>query len=215
MPQTRTYQAYKFDELSDRAKERARDWWRQGGFDHEWWDSTYEDAQQCLELVGFDIRKIYFSGFSSQGDGACFEGRWEAGEVQPGKLKEHAPQDKVLHGIANDLEELAAAYPEMAAKIRHRGHYYHPGCTEIETEWHNEDDLYGDAVYESPAWNAVNNKLREAREAFEEAARDAMRWIYRQLEAQYDWLNADEQVDDAIRANEYLFTEDGKRTVVL
>jgi hypothetical protein len=103
----------------------------------------------------------------------------------------------------------------MAAKIRHRGHYYHPGCVEIETEWHNEDDLYGDAVYESPAWNAVNNKLREAREAFEEAARDAMRWIYRQLEAQYDWLNADEQVDETIRANEYLFTEDGKRTVVL
>ena len=44
-----------------------------------------------------------------------------------------------------------------------------------------------------------------------EAARDFMRWIYRQLEAAYEWENAVEQVDDSIRANEYEFTEDGER----
>jgi hypothetical protein len=38
-----------------------------------------------------------------------------------------------------------------------------------------------------------------------------MRWIYRQLEREYDYQNADAQVDENIRANEYEFYEDGKR----
>ena len=42
-----------------------------------------------------------------------------------------------------------------------------------------------------------------------------MLWIYRQLEKEYDYRNADEQLDDGIRCNEYLFTETGQRTVVL
>jgi hypothetical protein len=37
-----------------------------------------------------------------------------------------------------------------------------------------------------------------------------MRWIYRQLEREYEWLMSDEQVDESIRINEYEFTEEGK-----
>ena len=35
---------YQFDELSDSAKEKARDWYRLGAMDYEWWDYVYEDA---------------------------------------------------------------------------------------------------------------------------------------------------------------------------
>jgi hypothetical protein len=38
-----------------------------------------------------------------------------------------------------------------------------------------------------------------------------MRWVYRRLEAEYNWLQADEQVDESIRCNEYTFDEDGNR----
>lgn len=47
---------YQFDELSERAKERARDWWRDGGLDYEWWDSTYEDAERAgLKIKEFGL----------------------------------------------------------------------------------------------------------------------------------------------------------------
>jgi hypothetical protein len=47
---------YKFDELSDSAKEKARDWYRDGALDYEWWDCTYEDAKTIgLEITGFDL----------------------------------------------------------------------------------------------------------------------------------------------------------------
>ena len=44
-----------------------------------------------------------------------------------------------------------------------------------------------------------------------ELSRDLMRWIYRTLEKECDWQNADEQVDENIRCNEYEFDVDGER----
>jgi hypothetical protein len=47
---------YTFDELSDSAKETARNWYREGGLDYEWWDHIYEDAKTAgLELKTFDL----------------------------------------------------------------------------------------------------------------------------------------------------------------
>jgi len=46
---------YKFDELSDAAKERARDWYREFALDYEWWEFTYEDAERIgLKISEFD-----------------------------------------------------------------------------------------------------------------------------------------------------------------
>ena len=54
--ETITYNIYQFDELSDDAKENARDWWRSSGLDYEWWDSIGEDLVQIgCKLVEFDI----------------------------------------------------------------------------------------------------------------------------------------------------------------
>lgn len=38
-----------------------------------------------------------------------------------------------------------------------------------------------------------------------------MRWIYRALEAEYEYQDSDGQVDETIKANEYEFEEDGSR----
>lgn len=58
-----TKTVYKFEELSDQAKEKARDWWRQSlGYD-EWWDGVYEDADQAsLKITGFDLDRADISG---------------------------------------------------------------------------------------------------------------------------------------------------------
>ena len=31
---------YQFNELSDRAKERAREWYREGALDYDWWENV-------------------------------------------------------------------------------------------------------------------------------------------------------------------------------
>ena len=44
-----------------------------------------------------------------------------------------------------------------------------------------------------------------------EALRDLARWLYRQLEAEYDHLTSDETIEEGIIVNEYTFTEGGRR----
>ena len=86
--------AYYFDELSDSAKERARVWWRNASTgDNFFAECVIDDAATIAALMGLDInttRKnlvgggtryaptVYWSGFWSQGDGACCEGTWRA-----------------------------------------------------------------------------------------------------------------------------------------
>jgi len=41
--------------------------------------------------------------------------------------------------------------------------------------------------------------------------RDLARWLYRQLEREYDYLSSDELVDESILVNDYTFTDTGKR----
>ena len=56
MPTEKTVLIYQFDELSAKAKEKARDWFRQGALDYEWWESVYEDAERIgLKITSFEL----------------------------------------------------------------------------------------------------------------------------------------------------------------
>jgi hypothetical protein len=198
---------FKFDELSDSAKEAARDWYRQSDADDNFFaECVYDDAADVAELFGLDIRtrrtksgtytaNIYYSGFSSQGDGACFEGHYK---YKPGGLKavkEYAPNDTELHAIVARLQAIQARhFYKLVASTEHRGHYYHSGCMSVDVV--HADDQYRDI-------GTAEDDIRDEMRAFAD-------WIYDRLENEYDYMQADEQVDESIRANEYEFTADGE-----
>lgn len=186
---------YSFDELNDKAKEKAREWYREGGYDYDWWLNTYDDAKTCAAILGIEIDNIYFSGFSSQGDGACFEGRYTYRKGAANDIREHAPTELCLHQIADVLQEIQRVhFYKLEARVKQSGHYSHEHCTEIEV--FDADGDYAGAT----AHVQIADQLRKF-----------MKWIYRQLEAEYDYLNTDEYVDETIKANEYTFTESGRR----
>jgi hypothetical protein len=57
-----TTKVYTFDELPDKVKEKARDWYRQG-IDYEWWDSAYADAENVgIEIQYFDLDRMTCTG---------------------------------------------------------------------------------------------------------------------------------------------------------
>lgn len=203
--ETTTRTLYKFDELSDAAKEKARDWYRDASTGDQWWDCVYEDAQTLAGLLGISLDHkhgrapylgpaIWFTGFSSQGDGACFEGSYRYAKDSVATVKAHAPHDTELHRIAKGLQDVQRPhFYKLIATAKHRGHYYHSGCMQVEVR--HGDDLYRD--------------IGDAEGDVIQLLRDFADWIYKQLEAECDYLNADEQVDENIVANEYMFTEDG------
>lgn len=199
---------YKFDELSDEAKETAREWFREGGLDYDWWDSVYEDVKAIAPLLGIEIKQkdnapmnipaIYFSGFSSQGDGACLEGSYRYAKDAPHKIKGYAPKDSELLRIAKELQAIQKAHGyRLTASLSHSGRYYHKYSVTI-------DIMDGEDSANEQTENAIKELLR-----------DFMEWIYRQLEQSYEYLNSDEAVDETIQANEYEFTIDGKTELTI
>lgn len=207
---------YSFDELSDQAKEKAREWFREGNLDYDWFDSLYDDAVQIGEILGieFDQRlgrtmggkqtrapKIWWSGFYSQGDGACFEGSW-VWKACSKAIRDYAPKDETLHDIADRLTAIDNG-EGFSARMKHSGHYYHSGCMSVDVEF--SDEVLGEDKELPQA------EFSASETAIIQAMRDFADWIYSSLEKEHDWLQADEQVDESIRANEYEFEEDGSR----
>jgi hypothetical protein len=225
MPQQKITTVYQFDELDEEAKERAREWYRAGNCeDSSWSEAVIDDAAEIATMLGIDLCQtayktmggetkykptVYFSGFWSQGDGACFEGTWRARDVQADKLKADAPQDKELHRIADGLAELAKEYPDGYFSVKHRGHYSHSGCTSFDVELPNS--ALDEMIYGSFEYQAKESAIRHDEETLIQLARDFMDWIYKQLKKEWDYQNSDEQVEESIRANEYEFLETGER----
>lgn len=210
MPQNITVKAYVFDELSDEAKENAREWWRDGGLDYPWWDDAIYDAVEIGKILGIEISNrrgsehepaIYFSVFYSQGDGACFEGYYHYADMAHKKIRAYAPQDTCLHEIADNLLALQKrVWYSANASIRQEGRYYHAYSMNINVDMHED----------------ISSQIfNEVEEGIIECMRNFANWIYYRLQKEYEWLNSDEQVDDAIMCNEYLFTKDGSRHVTL
>ncbi len=203
---------FQYDELDDRAKERAREWYSRHVFEDPCdWEYVYEDAAEVADILGIDLRQrrvtlvgghhryepsIYFSGFCSQGDGACFEGTYRYAKGATKKIRGYAPQDKELHRIADELQAVQRKhFYHLIASMNHTGHYCHSGCMSVEVE--HSEDRYRD--------------IGDAEEEITQLMRDFADWIYERLSDEYDYRTSDEAVEEAIRANEYEFDEEGAR----
>jgi hypothetical protein len=215
MPQVITHvsEAYRFDELTDAAKETARDWYRGCmNEDNDLSDRNYDDFVRVAEILGIDFRQretgqrrdgtkvygpaIYWSGFCSQGDGACFEGTLGYNPNAPAEIRDYAPQDERLHAIADGLAEIQERNLfGLTAKMTHTGRYYHAYSMTVDVE--DERDVDRDV---SADGKAICDLIV-----------DFANWMYRQLEADNDYLYSAECVDESIEANEYMFDEEGNR----
>jgi hypothetical protein len=78
---TKTYQVYKFSELSEESQEKAINNLYDINVDHQWWEFIYEDAKNIgLNIEGFDIDR-----------GSYCKGSWNTSPYECIKLikKEH------------------------------------------------------------------------------------------------------------------------------
>lgn len=202
---TKSIPVYTYDELSDSAKEQVRAWWSQD-IDY---DCVYEDAATIADLFGLDIRMtrktlvggghrydptVYYSGFWSQGDGACYEGnyKYKAGALKA--VKEYAPQDAELHRIVKGLQDVQRKFfYHLTASCKHRGHYCHSGCMQVEVQ--DSENHWRD--------------IGDAEDEVTQLLRDFADWIYARLYDEFEYQTSDEAVAEACAANEYEFYEEG------
>jgi len=212
MPELICTTVYQFPELSEGAKDKARSWYRELGPHDDWWDAVNEDFERVCEILGIRLKTravrlmgggtrqkpcVWFSGFCSQGDGASFEGRVSHAKGSSKRIRDYAPQDVTLHGIADQLQAVQRRnFYQLTAEATHRGRYYHEYCMTVEV------------MRDSPTGQEPTS---DSEDTVIEALRDLARWLYRQLEAEHDHLTSDDAIEDGIIANEYTFTEAGRR----
>jgi hypothetical protein len=189
-------EVFTFDELNKKAQNEALIKLYDFNVDQDFWsESTIDDAKTVAALMGIDIENIFFSGFHSQGDGACFEGYYAYKPNSLKNIQEFAPLDTDLHQIARDLQNIQRNnFYQLYAKVKPKGRYYHEFCTEISVCSHKTGDEVGG----------------QAESSLSETLRDFMRWTYKQLQAQYDYLTSDEAIKEAIVANDMEFLESGE-----
>lgn len=56
MPEIIETTVYRLDELADDAKDKARAWYREGTFDHDWHDAVYSDFEGICAILGVTLR---------------------------------------------------------------------------------------------------------------------------------------------------------------
>lgn len=165
---------------------------------HQWWDCVYSDVTEDMKAIGIGVRRMYFSGFWSQGDGACFMGNLDNTRA----YLDHHHQDQYPM-----IRKLLEHGGEVYVRCDQSGHYHHEMCTSF---WVDADTLTG--ILPQPTEFHVQiadqwqDLLAKEMDDFEtdvtEQWRTYMRDLYRKLEEEYDHLTSDEAVWDTIEANE-------------
>ena len=193
---------FKFADLDEKAKARARDEARDWNVEHDWWDYTYEDAIECGKLLGIEIesKDLSFSGFSQQGDGASFTGRYSSIPDVVKSITEHVPQDETLHAIARELTAFQVTMrlhtgDEMSANIKRSGR----GCHSM--------TMYVDETYAVFGVGDGSDHTNERVKVVEDLMRCFADWIFEHLRDEYEYLTSDECIDEALAEHE--FDEDG------
>ncbi len=212
MPEIIETTVYQLDELCDAGREKARAWYRESAFDDDWYSAVFADFENVAEILGIRFKtrairlcgggtrnepRIHFTGFWSQGDGACFEAYYAHAKGAPRRIREYAPRDEALHRIADTLTEIQRRnFYQLRAETTRCGRYCH---------------AYSMAVSVGRDSPTYQDMTVTADQDVTEALRDLAHWLYRQLAREYDHLSADEAVDEIISANGYTFTSSGRR----
>jgi hypothetical protein len=184
--------------------------------DYQWWDHIYEEAKEDGEALGFDVRNIYFTGFYSQGDGACWTGyvdvvRW----LELNKADD--PNAHILCALIEEkwvddrLEITRNSYQYEHSNTMNHGHLatYLPVGEEEPHHTLQKGIFKGawvDKLVDAMGMGFVDEMCVDMLQA----ARDYADEIYKRLRDEYEHLCGEEVIAQTCDANEYLFDEDGR-----
>ena len=210
MTRTIEIELLKYDELSDDAKQKAREWYT-SDLSYEWWDSIFEDFERICEILGVELAtdrvelmngssrrksRIWFNGFYHQGAGSSFEGDYVYKKGAHKAIREYAPTCEALHDVADSLLAIQKAnFYRVTASISNNGRYHSLSVDSQLTDYVNGGSDYANVDIDD-----------DVKSAFD----DLNHYLFSSLESEYEYLTSDEVAEESIRVNGYEFTIDGE-----
>lgn len=224
--------AYTVSELEEEVRKKVLDKYRWFNTeDCEWYKGVFERWVFKLAEYGFLGAKIHFSGFGSQGDGACFD----VGDVDVHKLLHK------LYKKGEGIPSIILPCIDLTVKIETVNHHYsHENTRDLQISFEadaevlkitqtkaqdlplllgqddDEEDLNHRKLLESMIRDGIGSvNLEELVKIFEKDAEELRtslcRKIYSDLSDESDSLTSDDAVIEALDSADYEFTEDGRR----
>ena len=233
-----TIHAYKYDELSDDAKEKARKWLTDDPY-HIEPSLLTEDFEQSLSAAGIHEAKVWWSLSCCQGDGVAFvatlnvrafiEAQVELLEWVDKSVSDEGRAyyralmiDEDTLALLRHLQDLEV---ELDIKIDQTGRHTHWNSMQVYAEvtsyglpydWEPDEEWEADPEHWGCRWqNEVEEHAEEIREGFAEYVKQVSKRLERDGYAEIAYQYSQEAVEESMHANEYLFTEDGSRRTTL
>ena len=191
----------------DSILEKRRDW----NVGHDWWDSVYEQFIEKMKEEGIEVLTktvrayrgnnyetpaIYFSGFSSQGDGACFEGRVDDWDIVLRK------QDFPL--LLKHFDEFTC----MQLRWYSSGNYCHENTLSFNDDYVELVEPGDVSALRRIALEQLHKELtlewERFKEHFKEVVKSHCRSLYEDLEEEHVHLTSDEAILESLSTNDML-----------
>ena len=211
-------EVFKYAELSDSAKQRARDWYIEG-MDYEWWEGVYEMAKEDGKEKGFYIDKINFSGFCSQGDGASWSGFVDVRQW----LETNVPDSIGVSAWCQLIQEDVVTKNIQVTQSGRHSHEETMSFVDVEdnADQFNDDwELHLPSIFKGmsvanlfdiiatdPTCTLKN--VDDITTAIAISGKQYAIDIYHRLREEYDYLCSEEMMLDHFDCNDYHFTDEG------
>ena len=198
----------KFNALPEKQRKAVLDKYRQWNVEHtDWWDCVEENFKSDMDAIGVRVDKIHFSGFWSQGDGACFEGAVADWPVFLTSL-----------GFSNAALIAASEMCDwyLACKHSHNLYSHHKSVSydnQINLPDHVDDHYFADRWFDwgpddirtvTMMTNLSKYKAVDLEDEFITVFENYMIDLYKQLYEEYEYLTSDASVLDSLDANDKL-----------
>ncbi len=189
--------------------------------DHNWWEPTYDFFTDTAIRFGLSVERndIEFSGFWSQGDGACFEfERTNLGAILVAchnaldelELPSPNPLVYAFLGIYNAIVDcigtvMAHLQPRdvmdvlediIATVEKHSGPYCHSGMRYVEFD-------YGAMADDGAMARVLGTSGPDLQKTLTERVAHVADCLYCMLKEEYDYLTSDEAVWESMVANNF------------
>lgn len=205
MPNVKEITVYQFEELSESAKQRAREWFAQTiEFDAEYCHERIEEVGKMIGIT-FDGRTVQtmggktrtvpdFSWDIDRGAFFKFSGSYEFKKGFAAKIrKEFKRGDKHWEALFDCVDMLVSIQRSHGFRI----------SASINGD-HYRSNIYVQAQKDGDDCDAADADMQDAMETF-------AHWAMNLIRMNFEWEYSAECIDDNIIANEYEFDEDGNR----
>ncbi|MBQ3569564.1 MAG: hypothetical protein IJA20_02700 [Methanocorpusculum sp.] len=203
-----TIKLYQYGELSEEAKERAREWFLSDYPEYGWWEFVYEDVDVLARNISLIIKPhtsrnmrgetIAKPGFNFDLDRQelIYQGYYVYDKTWKDKCRHEYSKDVFKRDSA--LSKFLRAWEEKILALQKPAFY---GIT-IDVDCQRSINIDVHNVYDREITDTQLRQVEELIELFNDHVLDM-------LQREYDYITSEAYAEEMIIANAYEFTEDG------